>query len=116
MERLNGISYYQQTRKCNKDGCHCEFGKEHGPYWYARGGDGKIRYIGTELPTDILAALAIRSETHEAMRSQFDNNERTIVALREANRAMWSFWQGDYLNDHQVRLIEETIGLRLRLV
>jgi hypothetical protein len=116
MERLNGTSYYKQTRKCGKDGCHCEFGKEHGPYWYARGATGRIRYIGVELPADIQNALAIRSETREAMRSRFDNNERMIVALREANRAMWSFWMGDHLDDHQVRLIEETMGISLRLV
>lgn len=54
---LEGASYYQQSRKCGKPTCKCTTGELHGPYWYARDIDsGQVRYLGRELPAEILAA------------------------------------------------------------
>ena len=51
---LEGVTYYQQERKCGKRSCHCaKGGKMHGPYWYARPEHGKIRYVGKLLPDHI---------------------------------------------------------------
>jgi len=116
MERLNGISYYQQTRKCGKSGCHCEAGWEHGPYWYARDGGDKIQYIGKDLPDDVQVGLLVRYENREALRSHQDNNHALVTVLLDTNRAIQGYLQGDRLNDHQIRLIEETAGIALRLV
>jgi len=54
---LEGMTYYQQGRKCGKPICKCVTGELHGPYWYARDLDnGKVTYLGRELPAEVLAA------------------------------------------------------------
>ena len=54
---LEGANYYQQSRKCGKPTCKCATGELHGPYWYARDIEsGQVKYLGRELPTEILAA------------------------------------------------------------
>lgn len=48
---VEGITYYCEFRRCGKAGCKCAGGDDlHGPYWYARDGDGRITYIGRALP------------------------------------------------------------------
>jgi hypothetical protein len=116
MERLNGISYYQQTRKCGKEGCHCASGVEHGPYWYARDGGDKVRYIGKDLPNDIQVGLMVRYENRGALRLQQDRNHQQVTMLLDVNRAISGYLQGDYLDDHMVRLVEAAAGIALRLV
>jgi hypothetical protein len=116
MERLNGISYYQQTRKCGKEGCHCKNGWEHGPYWYATDGGDKIRYIGKDLPDDIQVGLLVRYENRDALRLLQDSNHQQVTALLDANRAISAYLQGDYLDDHRIRLVEAAAGITLRLV
>lgn len=58
---LEGLTYYQQGRKCGKPTCKCAQGQLHGPYWYARDLDnGQVTYLGRELPAEVRAArLAI---------------------------------------------------------
>ncbi len=48
---LEGSTYYQQGRKCGREGCHCQDGEKlHGPYWYRRNEHGRVKYLGVELP------------------------------------------------------------------
>jgi len=116
MKRLNGVSYYEQTRKCGKQYCHCVAGEEHGPYWYSRDGGGEIQYIGKELPVDILVGLAVRDDNREVLRIKQNENHAQIEMLLGVNRAVQGYLQGDYLNDHQIRLIEAATGIALSLV
>ena len=46
---LDGWSYTQKTRTCNKENCKCHDGQPHGPYWY-RTRDGRLEYVGKNLP------------------------------------------------------------------
>lgn len=115
MERLNGISYYRQTRKCGKDHCHCYTDKEHGPYWYANDG-GKIRYIGKTLPDDINYALLVREESRNALRETMDNMRAQIDELHTVSRLIWDYLAGEALADREIRLVEAATGLTLRLV
>ncbi|HET7483073.1 MAG TPA: hypothetical protein VFK89_09450 [Actinomycetota bacterium] len=54
----HGVTYRSEAVRCGKPGCtKCP----HGPYWYAYyREDGKLRsrYVGRELPADVIAALA----------------------------------------------------------
>jgi hypothetical protein len=57
---IDGVRYYQQGRRCGKRTCKCAAGQLHGPYWYARPTGNrrtKKRYIGTELPAEIIRAI-----------------------------------------------------------
>ena len=48
---LEGVTYYQQGRRCGRATCKCAQGELHGPYWYGRDmATGKVSYIGRELP------------------------------------------------------------------
>jgi hypothetical protein len=55
---LEGITYYQQFRKCGKASCMvCRTSQGHGPYWYSRDHETKKRsYIGKELPLSVSRA------------------------------------------------------------
>jgi hypothetical protein len=51
---LKGVTYYQQTRKCNKANCRtCAYGPGHGPYWFSRDGNGNVNYLGKTLPPEV---------------------------------------------------------------
>ena len=54
---LQGYRFYRQGRKCNKDGCRCQDGDLHGPYWFRRDQvKGTVKYIGTNLPDPVVWA------------------------------------------------------------
>ncbi len=58
---LEGVTYYQQGRKCGREGCRCADGELHGPYWYSRElSSGHVKYLGRELPKAITHARATR--------------------------------------------------------
>jgi len=95
---LEGVTYYQQGRKCGKAGCRCTQGKLHGPYWYAREqASGKVQYLGKELPAPVASAR----QWHEVLlsemlrrRREFTEKARVLARLightplSEADRAV----------------------------
>ena len=56
---LNGKTYQLRFRKCGKDPCKCKNGERHGPYWYASGDYGGLKYIGKSLPNDVIKVLEL---------------------------------------------------------
>jgi hypothetical protein len=45
-------TYRQVSVRCGKEGCKCNDGKLHGPYWYAywsEGGMTRSKYVGKKL-------------------------------------------------------------------
>lgn len=53
-----GVTYRSETVRCGKPNCRtCP----HGPYWYAYYREGKklrSRYIGKQLPADVMATIS----------------------------------------------------------
>jgi hypothetical protein len=50
------FTYRKEMVRCGKEGCKCNGGKLHGPYWYAywsEDGKTKSRYVGKRLPEKI---------------------------------------------------------------
>lgn len=81
---VEGITYYCEHRKCGRPGCKCAAGDLHGPYWYARGADGKITYIGKTLPNDIYAAHTRLTYA----RRDIEDERRRLLDQAEALRAL----------------------------
>ena len=93
---LEGVTYYQQGRKCGKPTCGCAEGKLHGPYWYARDvWGGKVKYLGKELPPEIARARAAHADLSRAM----DEKHRELT--RQA-RALSALIHNTRLSDDQV--------------
>ena len=92
---LEGLSYYQQGRKCGKPGCKCAQGQLHGPYWYARDLDnGQVRYLGRELPAQVLAARL----AFDRMLPEMNRRRRELLGQYDAlGRLMKGekLWNGD---------------------
>lgn len=80
--QLEGTTYFQQGRKCNKPGCSCESGALHGPYWFTRDTRGKITYLGKTLPKDVEDTREIRDHMTPAMQSEVNQLQLTIAAVR----------------------------------
>ena len=78
---LEGMNYYQQGRKCGKQGCKCVTGELHGPYWYAREIDsGQVRYLGRELPAEVLVAYT----AHTRLLPQMTRRRRELLKQYDA--------------------------------
>lgn len=79
---LEGITYYQQGRKCGKPGCACaNGGPPHGPYWYSRNQTtGKRAYIGKELPDDVAAARS----AHDRLLTAMVQERRELIRQADA--------------------------------
>ena len=74
MERLDrfeleGVTYYQQRRKCGKVNCAtCRQGQGHGPYWYRRSQESsKVKYLGRDLPAAVTEARQYHAHLLGAM-------------------------------------------------
>lgn len=78
---LEGVTYYQQGRKCSKPGCKCSDGKLHGPYWYSRNHTtGKVKYLGRELPEALGAARA----AHDTLLPDMSTDRRALIRQADA--------------------------------
>ncbi len=50
--KKGGWTYQLESVRCGKEGCHCNEGQGHGPYWYGyrkEGGRTTSKYIGKDL-------------------------------------------------------------------
>ncbi len=80
--RLNGVTYYQEYRKCGKAGCRvCQRGPGHGPYWYSRDRLGHREYIGRQLPPSIEAARAAYRQKFEEMLEERGRLRLALTAI-----------------------------------
>lgn len=79
---LEGITYFQQGRKCNKPGCACASGALHGPYWFTRDTSGKVKYLGKSLPKDVEDTRLVRDSMTSTMQSEIDELQTKIAAVR----------------------------------
>ena len=79
---LEGVTYYQQRRKCGKATCQvCQVGQGHGPYWYSRNqGSGRVAYIGRELPHEVAEARRY----HDTLLGAMVAERRRLLALVDA--------------------------------
>jgi hypothetical protein len=97
---LEGVTYYQQFRKCGKSSCRvCRLGRGHGPYWYSRDKETKKRqYIGKELPPQVgrarVACQRMRSE-------MLDVRQR----LMEQYEAMSDLFHSERLTERQEEIV-----------
>ncbi len=65
---LQGTTYYQQYRKCNKPTCRaCANGAGHGPYWFRRDGLGQVKYLGKHLPPEVATARVNKEYAQEKL-------------------------------------------------
>lgn len=79
---LEGVTYYQQGRKCNKPDCPCAAGALHGPYWFSRDKtSGKVTYIGRTLPEGIEKTRQAHEELLPAMRGELEEFTAKVDAL-----------------------------------
>ena len=78
---LEGVTYYQQTRTCNKATCRCRHGEPHGPYWYQRDTHGRIQYLGRTLPTTIEQVRVARERLLGSIRARHRELQREAAAL-----------------------------------
>lgn len=79
---LQGISYYSQYRTCSQPTCSCRDSEDHrhGPYWYSRR-DGQVKYIGRNLPADVVRAAAAHDRRREEMDTLKKKLQNQIIAL-----------------------------------
>lgn len=71
---LEGVTYYQQGRKCGKAACKCANGHLHGPYWYCSD-QGRVGYIGKALPEPISRARA----AHDGLLTDMVRQRRQFI-------------------------------------
>ena len=112
---LEGVSYYQQGRKCGNPSCRCAQGGEnlHGPYWYGRDlTTGKVRYLGRQL-TEHIEKARDRHAYYASARLNWMRRERTEHAeklLAEA-RTLEKLANGEPLtHDERAWLREQDLG------
>lgn len=106
---LEGQTYYQQGRKCGREGCKCQQGDLHGPYWYTRNTDsGKVAYIGKDLPP----AIAGARYAHDLLLPDMVRERRRLASLFDAVSRLL---RNDPLSDADRRAIE-ALGLGAALV
>lgn len=82
---LAGYRFYQQYRKCNKDGCRtCENGgRGHGPYWFRRDLRTGIRkYIGRKLPDKVYDVQYFYHEQERDIEREMARHRNTYLALK----------------------------------
>lgn len=103
---LEGIVYYQQTRKCGKKSCRCANGGPlHGPYWYTRDIlSGRVEYLGKELPPVIVAV----KKAHEFMLPMMTVRLRKLKA--QADALEWLRRNAHLTANDKVRLIAMGFG------
>lgn len=108
---LEGITYFQQGRTCGHTECKCHQGELHGPYWYSRDNDnggGAVKYIGKELPQNIIRA-------REAKKRLGEDVHMIIEELQDRQLALLRLLNNSKLSD-QDRLIIEDSGFGEALV
>jgi hypothetical protein len=106
---LEGQTYYQQGRKCGREGCKCQAGDLHGPYWYTRNIDnGRVQYIGKELPSAIVGTRA----AHDLLLPNMLRERRRLADLFDAVSRLI---RNDPLSDADRRAVE-SLGLGAALV
>lgn len=105
---LEGITYFQQGRTCGHTECKCHQGELHGPYWYARDGMGTVKYIGKELPENIIHAHSERLR----LESEIKN---ALSRLRDQSAALQSLLAGMRL-DYAERMYIINLGFGSTLV
>lgn len=106
---LEGLTYYQQGRKCGRAGCKCQSGELHGPYWYTRNVDnGRVQYIGKDLPP----AIAGARYAHDLLLPDMMRERRRLAGLFDAVSRLI---RNDPLSEADRRAIE-SLGLGAALV
>jgi len=98
---IDGKTYQLRTRKCGKKDCKCQRGEEHGPYWYVS--NGSLKYVGKNLPDDVLRHLELRDSQRKALiEIQNQASERAQAAYdaytqaNEESKAIQALLWGNY--------------------
>lgn len=87
---LNGKTYQLRYRKCSSSReckCHEPDNPGHGPYWYTSGDYGGLKYVGKELPADVLRVLElIETEKAELLEIQTEAHRKRRAASQEERK------------------------------
>ena len=102
MIRINGKTYTQQYRQCNKPTCKCHNGEPHGPYWYERHENGRVRYIGKHLPESVLRMQEMQREAS----AELAGLRADLSALRKRVDTLDRFCSGSALDEQDLALVE----------
>jgi len=105
--KINGTTYFQQYRTCNKQGCKCQDGQPHGPYWFARDHNGRVRYVGKNLDNDVL------QQQQQMVRASglLAHLRGDLAALQRRVNVLATYVDGEYLPPQDMALVE-TILMR----
>lgn len=96
---IEGITYFQQGRKCNKPGCGCSSGALHGPYWFSRiKATGQVSYIGRHLSEDVIKTREIRGDYMQAMLNELNQARAQVLAMKH-------LIAGDALSEDEYKII-----------
>lgn len=82
--RVDGKVYRQRFSTCGKEGCKCQDGELHGPYWFAIQPNRPMKYVGKELPGWVLQKhelLKVKENDLRAIRATLDEERETIRRL-----------------------------------
>lgn len=104
--RINGLTYRQTWRTCNKANCKCKQGEQHGPYWMSTDGMGQRKYVGKNLPEEVTATREQIRQHAESIRSTRSDIDRQIEALRAESQALSMLMVGGKPNDSQRKIIK----------
>jgi hypothetical protein len=91
--KVNGKTYRRLSRKCGKPGCKCNTpGQEHGPYWYAFSDVGTPKYIGKELPAQVINHVTLLKKSGAKLKAikekVRDRLDKARDALKRAEREL----------------------------
>jgi hypothetical protein len=105
MITVNGQTFQKQYRKCGKDCTHGPEGKGHGPYWYKSAPGESLKYVGKDLPAEVIRHLEmvkVDKAAIEATAATFAKQEREFYAKAqhagELRRAAESVLHGGNLS------------------
>lgn len=80
---LEGISFYQQWRTCGRENCKCQTPDNgHGPYWYCRDGEGRVRYLGKNLSPRLANARQEHARLRKEMQQELQQLQRRAESLQ----------------------------------
>lgn len=104
---LQGVTYYQEFRRCGAAGCQCRTGGQlHGPYWYKRC-DGRARYVGRELPEDVTAARRALAQAEKKIWAKIEVLRGSARKLSEQAAALERLVRRAALSEADVRIAVE---------
>jgi hypothetical protein len=111
---INGKTFQKQYRKCSRSCTHGQAGQGHGPYWYKSGSGESLKYVGKELPAEVVKHLDLvkshKSNLQEMAQELEKAEQKRYAEARhtgELRRAVQSLVNGGSLDK---KLLDE-LGL-----